>query len=448
MKTISILLTLVLIVLVAWSCSSLDPIAPGPVNTGSVSFSKFFVIGDNYTAGLQNGGLVEGFQKATWAAAIVQATQTSSYKHEFPNISENGIPQTMYVSDYSGPVIDVLPTLGTPTNTTYGSIYNNLGVPGATLNQLINQNAAFPQQQNPFFAIVLRNPALGSAVTQATSIAPTFLAVWAGWTDAFGGATKGTDLALTPIATFEADYTSMMDSFVPSADAIVAATIPDFDDVPYFTTIPPIVVDPVTRQPVIINDQFVPLIGIVNGTAQDLRLDELVLLPAASLMSLGYGIPSSVGGQDIPLPDSVIVDHFERPNITGTIGQYNDVINTVCGDRGIPVVDMVALFDKMKNVGYELRGETYTSSFLSNSLFGVDGLHPNSLGYYVIALEFIKVINSSFGAAIPQPAVPLGLFRDPALGATNPAAAAASITPEEWQPLLRLFDSGTRQRRP
>ncbi len=446
MKTISILLTLVLIVLVAWSCSSLDPIAQGQVNTGSVRFARFHVVGDNYTAGLQNGGLVEGFQKATWAAVIAQATQTSG--HAFPNISENGIPPTMYVSDYSGPVIDVLPDLGTPTNTTYQGIYNNLGIASATLNQLINQNAAFPQQQNPFFAIVLRNPAMGSAVTQAISASPTMLAVWAGWTDAFGGATKGTDLALTDITSFEDDYRSMMDSFVPSADAIVAATIPDFDDVPYFTTIPPVVVDPDTREPVLIGGELVPLIGIVNGSAQELPLSSLVLLPAASLMRLGYGIPSSVGGQDVPLPDSVIVDNSERASITGTVGQYNDVIDSVCANRGIPVVDMVTLFDDMKNTGYEMRGETYTSSFLSNSLFGVDGLHPNSLGYYVIALEFIKVINSSFGAAIPQPAIPLGLFRDPALGATNPTAAAASITPEEWRPLLELLDSGAKQRLP
>jgi len=257
MKTIYILLTLVLIVLVAWSCSSLDPIAPGTVDTGSASFARFYVVGDNYTAGMQNGGLVEGFQAASWAAVVAQAAQAP--QHAFPNISENGIPQTLYVSDYSGPTIDVLPTLGAPTNTAYQGVYNNMGVPAATLNQLLNQNASYPQpQKNPFFGIVLRVPQLGSAVAQTQSASPTLLAVWAGWTDAFGGATKGTDLALTPPASFETDYITMMDGFRTSAAAIVAATIPSFGDVPYFTTLPPVVVDPDTKQPVIIGGTLFP----------------------------------------------------------------------------------------------------------------------------------------------------------------------------------------------
>lgn len=438
MKTIRSFLTFfVLALLVAWGCSSLDPMSPGPVNTGSASFARFNVVGDNYTAGMQNGGLVEGFQRATWGAVVAQAAQAA--QHVFPNISENGIPQTMYVSDYSGPTIDQLPNQGQPTNTRYSGIYNNNGIPGATLGQLLRQDALYPPGQNPFFSIVLRDTLLGSAVEATAAAQPTMLAVWAGWTDAFGGASKGTALALTPAGSFETDYRTVMDTFVPTAGAIVAATLPEIDDIPYFATIPPFGN---------VGGNIVLLWAEVGGTPTELTQNAMVLLTAAPLLQLGYGLPPGTPGGPFPaLPDSVVIDGTERTTITGRITQYNTVIDTVCANRDIPVVDMVGLFNDMSSSGFSMRGETYTSDYLENSLFSVDGLHPNSIGYYVIALEFIKVINANFGAAIPQPALPLGIYRSPSLGSGGPAAAAATIEPKEWSGLLGLMESGVVDRR-
>jgi hypothetical protein len=336
-------------------------------------------------------------------------------------------------------VIDVLPNLGQPINTLYLGIYNNLGIPSATLNQLLTKRPEPATDTNPFFGIVLRDTLLGpTAVAQAAAAQPTFLAVWAGWVDAFGGASQGTDLALTPAASFEADYRAMMDIFIGAADAIVAANIPEIDDVPYFTTIPPFGD---------VGGNIVLLWAEVGGTPTELTPDALVLLSAASLLRQGYGLPPGTPGGPYPaLPGAVVIDGVERTTITSSIGQFNTIIDTVCANRGIPVVDANAVFTRMTTTGYDMRGATYTSAFLQNSLFGVDGLHPNSIGYYVVALEFIKVINASFGAAIPQPLLPMGIYRSPSLGSGGPTSAAATISPEEWSGLMRLMDSGVAHR--
>jgi hypothetical protein len=447
MKTITnLILIFAMTVLVAWGCSSLDPLCPGPVDTGSVSFARFHVMGDNYTAGMQNGGLVEGFQGAAWSAVIARAVRAPG--HAFPNISENGIPRTMYVSDFSGPVIDTLQTLGQPTNLTYAGFYNNMAIPAATLHQLLVKRPEPATDTNPFFGIVLRDSTLlggaATAVAQAAAAQPTLLGVWAGWMDVYGSATAGTDLALTPAPAFEADYRTMMDTFVGAADAVVAANIPHILDVPYFATIPPVVVDPDTREPILIGGNPVPLLG----PSGPLSLGDKVTLPAARLLAQGIGIPMAIpGGTDTPLPGSVVIDVAELTTIETRIAEFNTIIDTVCSNRNIPLMDASALFARMSDDGFQMRGETYTSAYLESSLFSVDGLHPNSIGYYVIALEFIKVINASFGAAIPQPKLPLGPFRSPSLGASQAAAAAASITPEEWGGLRRLLDSGIAHRR-
>jgi hypothetical protein len=434
-----------LTILVVWGCSSLDPIAPDAVNYGRANFARFHVMGDNLTAGMQNAGLVEGFQKATWGPVVAQSARLSQFA--FPNISENGIPPTMYASDFDPVTIDQLGEVGSPTNLTYAGFYNNMGIPGATLHQLLVKRPDPGTDTNPFFGIVLRDStAFGGAATavaQAVAAQPTLLVVWAGYTDYIASASAGTDALLTPAASFEADYRAMIGAVSGTAGAIVTADLPDITDIPFFTTIPPVVINPDTGEPVPgQGGQPIPLIGYVQGTPGPLPPGSLVTLSAADSLKQGVGIPTMVGGTGRPLPDWAVVDPTERGNIVARVGAFNAVIDSVGENRSIPVVDMSALFHRMVTTGYTMRGDTYTSAFLQSSLFGVDGLHPNSIGYYVIALEFIKVVNQSFGAALPQPTLPLGLFRNPALGATSSTAAvsaAATISTEEWRDLWRLF---------
>lgn len=52
--------------------------------------------------------------------------------------------------------------------------------------------------------------------------------------------------------------------------------------------------------------------------------------------------------------------------------------------------------------GLVVDGVVLAPSFLPNGIFSVDGIHPNPKGHAVVANEIIKVINSTFGAAIPR----------------------------------------------
>ena len=96
----------VLAILGVWSCSSLDPIEPGTVNTGSLSFERYNSVGNSLTAGFQSGGLVTGFQNVSYPAMIAAVAQASEFG--MPLISENGIPATLYVSSFSPLTIDQL----------------------------------------------------------------------------------------------------------------------------------------------------------------------------------------------------------------------------------------------------------------------------------------------------------------------------------------------------
>ena len=47
-------------------------------------------------------------------------------------------------------------------------------------------------------------------------------------------------------------------------------------------------------------------------------------------------------------------------------------------------------------------GRGYTSDFIRGGLFGLDGIHPNDLGYALLANELIASLNSKFGCMMPE----------------------------------------------
>jgi len=392
-----------------WGCADLDPASPGAVDTGSADFTRYVALGNSLTAGYQSGGLVEKYQRLSYPALIARAAGVMTF--EMPLISEPGIPFTLFVKNFGPVELDTLQGQGTPINLNYPGIYNNLGIPGAKLNDLLTVG---PLDQtnpyNPFFSIVLRDPGLGAnALEQAINLQPTFVTVWIGSNDVLGSAFKGTDAYMTPAASFDGDFRTLIDSLRAHADGIIAANVPDVVKAPYFTTIPTVLVDPVTRDTILnpANGQPIPLIGMVQGVPGPLPSDALLPLEAIGYISAGIGVPAAVGGTDIPLADSLVIDPVEKANIEARVLEYNTIIDSICANRSIPVVDMYSFFDAMGSDGATIRGAHYRTDYIEGGLFSVDGLHPSSLGYYLIANEFIDRINASFNAAIPPAHIPV-----------------------------------------
>jgi hypothetical protein len=114
----------------------------------------------------------------------------------------------------------------------------------------------------------------------------------------------------------------------------------------------------------------------------------------------GDGIPVAAGGNGSSLPDEVILDQNEVDTIRERVDAYNRAIAKVCGDAGIPVVDLHALFEKLASTGLPVGGALLDSTFLTGGAYSYDGIHLTNLGYALVANEWIRVINQN-GGAIP-----------------------------------------------
>jgi hypothetical protein len=145
-----------------------------------------------------------------------------------------------------------------------------------------------------------------------------------------------------------------------------------------------------------------------------------VTLPGLALLRQGIGVPTALGGTGLPLPDGgftppatlnagVLIYPNELAIITAYINDYNTTIAADLAGRGV-LVDINALYDDLLAHGYHIGGITLTSSFITGGIFSADAYHPSSIGYTIIADEFIRKMNEELDLAIPGPSFNEVLF--------------------------------------
>jgi len=376
------------------------------VDTGSADFTKFVAIGDSLTAGVSDGGLSMSGQEFNLPSLVYSRVYGSATGFEQPWVSEPGIPARLELLGLFPTLLAPRAGTGVPLNIGLPRPYDNLGIPGADVGEILNATAA----DGGAFALVLRTDAFGStALQQALALQPTFATVWVGNNDALGAAIAGTPALLTPLQDFDDDYTAMIDALIAAGVDMVIANIPDVTSIPFVTTVPPVLVDPTTNEPVIVNGTTVPLIGPA-GTP--LVPGDRVLLTATSVLAVGCGIPYPIGLAGGPgpfpaqcpdglLPGTVVLDASEVAQVRTAILDYNAVIAREAARAGAASVDIFTLFNDLAANGVVVGGIDYDSSFLTGGVIGYDGIHPSAFGYAFAANAFVSAINDAYGARIP-----------------------------------------------
>ena len=65
-------------------------------------------------------------------------------------------------------------------------------------------------------------------------------------------------------------------------------------------------------------------------------------------------------------------------------------------------VDLAGLLGDISTHGIRIGGNLYTSAYVTGGLFSLDGIHPNDLGYALMANQLIDAVNTRFGSRIPR----------------------------------------------
>jgi hypothetical protein len=206
------------------------------------------------------------------------------------------------------------------------------------------------------------------------------------------------------------------------------------------STIKPYLINPATGA-------HIPLLGGTPTAIVPLTEQDYVTLGASSLLAQGIGIPLEAGGTGLPLPEGsvdatglhagVILRASEIAAIQARTNDINGIISAVAGQVGAKVVDFHAIFANIVANGVLVGGIKLESTFLTGGIFGYDGVHPQRLGYAIVANEWIKVINGAYGTNVPL--VDLRPFLTGEGTLTTVSAKSAVFTSEAAISTIKLF---------
>ncbi len=140
------------------------------------------------------------------------------------------------------------------------------------------------------------------------------------------------------------------------------------------------------------------LINMRQATAED-----LVVLPARQLIGTTVNNnPTLINGVSVPLSDKWVLTPEEQASIASGTDKINAQIDAIAALYNIPVVDIKALLIRA-DTGIPLTdGSTVTTTFGTGGGFSLDGVHLSPRGYAIVANEFIKKINETYGSNLDQ----------------------------------------------
>ncbi|HPI53495.1 MAG TPA: SGNH/GDSL hydrolase family protein [Chitinophagaceae bacterium] len=295
--------------------------------------------------------------------------------------------------------------------------FNLIGVPGA---RSIDATSGVYSLFNGFLQRFAKTPGTSSMMSEALRVNATFFSVWLGSNDvllySIGGAVPPANsfdpAVLTPPVMVESEITKIVDTLSRNGAKGVIANIPDITSIPFFTTIPWNSAVLTEAQAIQLDSIYAPLGITWNAGANGLMIvdtaapagmrhataDDMILLvtPSDSLKCGQWGVNPYK-----PLGDRYVLDRLEKAEVQNHIVAYNAIIAGIAAKYNLAFVD-INKFMKTFLSGIIYNGVAMNANFVSGGAFSLDGVHPNQRGYALIANEFIRTINTHYGASVPE----------------------------------------------
>jgi lysophospholipase L1-like esterase len=156
------------------------------------------------------------------------------------------------------------------------------------------------------------------------------------------------------------------------------------------------------------------LLGNIYGQTREATADDLFVLPSASIIGtvntasvgalVAQGLPQALAGQfsvegiSLPLEDKWVLTPEEQAEIATATTAFNTIIEATANAAGLALVDANGLLNQLANAGITSGDFTLTSSLVTGSAFSLDGIHPTARGYALLANEFMKAIDATYGS--------------------------------------------------
>ncbi len=428
----------VLLALLLAGCTVDDP--DHPTGLTAAAGHKYMSLGNSLTAGFMDGGLIVDGQGGSYPRLIATkmgidtTVGTGNFNQPwiaYPGVGTKGLEDPNYAAGvlyFDGLKIAVLDSIlkvevpSVLSAATLPTPYHNLGVPGALLTDVMGAYSAATSygatvgQPNSYFDFINRASFFGNLTGDPATEDPTeqpsmfraavakgaeIATLWIGNNDILGGAMAGTPIVgvtVTDPADFGLQYNTLLQSLAGGLvlrngfpSTIVVANIPSITDIPYFI--------PKASFELAIGGAQWPW-GYEEGT-NDAGM--LMTLPALSWVA----VPANQGSA---LPAKYTLTSAEVATVAGVVNAYNDIIVNAVATINTMYPGTCAMFDANGMMADlpaaqkthflfvldQVGGDIPTAA--ATTYFSLDGVHPNHMGYAMIANGFLTEINTLTGS--------------------------------------------------
>lgn len=436
MKTHTIIFSILALCMSMIACK---PHVESPdIEKGNLNASKYVAVGNSITAGYADNALYYQGQQVSFAKLLSDQFKLvggGDFRQPLVNQSSVGIGASGGPRLVLAPKTDCLGTTSlspTPTavagdasifaNNMYASDgpFNNMGIPGAKSITSVypgyGNPGNGPGKYNPFFYRIASVPTTSSILSDAASQNPTFFSLFLGSNDvllyALAGAAQD---SITPSAGpvgigFDASIDAIVATLTVNGAQGIIANIPDITSLPYFTTVPYNGLVLTSQAQVtglnaaysalgisfhLGQNGFIVADPIAPGGLRQIKEGEYVLLsvPQDSLKCKGWGSLK-------PIPNQYVLTATEISQIKAAVSQYNAKLRSVAEIKKLAFVDVNAFLASAEK-GITYNGINLSTTFVSGGAFSLDGVHLTPIGNALLANEFIKSINQTYGSTLP-----------------------------------------------
>lgn len=350
------------------------------------------------------------------------------------------------------PTTDVIPGLS--------GQFNNMGVPGAKSFHLLapgyGNAAGVPLGlANPYYSRFASSPAatvFGDAMAQG----PSFFTFWAGSNDVLsyalaGGAgvnqagnfdpsTYGSDDITDPVVFGQAIGGMLAQLNAIGAQGVVA-NIANPLLLPYFAVISYDAVPLDAGTAALLNQGFaaynggllqMEAFGLITGAERAFRTiifaegqnavtlvdeyltdlsgfglpsyrqaTELDLIPFTAQFVIGTtvgGNPLLINGVSVPLDDEWVLTPNEQDEVEAATISFNAIIKAAATQSGFGFVDAEKIMVELSTIGVSSGDFRPTSQYALGGAVSLDGIHTNARGNALLANEFLKAIDATYGS--------------------------------------------------
>lgn len=411
--------------------------APTP-STGTLNVTKYVAVGDNYTAGYSDGGLTLTSQKYSFPALLAGQLAAVNPAAQFPQallpagngtgyltlrgVTATGLSQTSRVtagravrSFYANPA-----ACGGPDTTFLYTQYTgpasqNLGIPNLGLTQIEVAglgNAVNVQRTGQFNSYLERqlpandNRTYLQTVTDGSNGA-TFFTFFMGMGDALPYVLSGGTCGTAPSTTLlYPNARKILDVLKANGRQGVIALAPTLNSLPLLSQGSYVSIQ--SRFPQYNPDSIYITVGasvrnfvatdyLLNSALQQLGTPQRVTLPGGGTAMLPYGL-----SKRNPIINRDVLDANEYLRANSPLTNLNTSLETYARTNKLPLLRLQdELFDQVAGQ-ISVNGVVYSADPIRGNFYSLDLFSLTPRGNALMANTFIRLINTTYQANIPQ----------------------------------------------